>query len=122
LRGARRDVRRFLPSYRVYAHASYHESSSLAIIEAMAAGLPIITGGIGPLPELCDDGVEGRYWPLDNPARAADVLVQFLGSEPARSRAAAAAKDRFHREFASTILAPRLTSFLLGGLPTGAAQ
>ena len=39
--GFRADARSFLPRYRAYVHASYSESSSLAIIEAMAAGLPI---------------------------------------------------------------------------------
>src|SRR5256885_1230703 len=53
-RGFRPDVRDLLPGYRVYVHASYTESSSLAIMEAMAAGLPIVAGGIGPIPELCD--------------------------------------------------------------------
>jgi glycosyltransferase involved in cell wall biosynthesis len=60
LRGFRPDVRDFLPGYRAYVHASYSESSSLAIMEAMAAGLPIVTGNTGPISELCDDGVEGR--------------------------------------------------------------
>jgi hypothetical protein len=34
----------------------------------MAAGLPIFAAVIGPIAELCDDGVEARFWPLDNPA------------------------------------------------------
>ena len=67
-RGFRPDVREFLPAYRAYVHASYAESSSLAIIEAMAAGLPIVAGDIGPISELCDDGAEARFWPLDDPA------------------------------------------------------
>jgi glycosyltransferase involved in cell wall biosynthesis len=75
LRGYRADVRDFLPGYRAYVHASYSESSSLAIMEAMAAGLPVVAGAIGPLAELCDEGVEGRFWPLDDPARAASILL-----------------------------------------------
>ena len=51
-RGFRPDVRTFLSGYRAYVHASYSESSSLAIIEAMAAGLPIVAGNIGPSPNL----------------------------------------------------------------------
>ena len=40
--GFRTDVRDQLPGYRAYVHAAYAETSSLAIIEAMAAGLPIV--------------------------------------------------------------------------------
>ena len=91
LRGFRADVREFLPAYRAYVHASYSESSSLAIMEAMDAGLPIVAGNTGPISELCDDGVEARFWPLDDPAGAAAVLIELLDCEPARLTAARAA-------------------------------
>jgi glycosyltransferase involved in cell wall biosynthesis len=113
-RGFRRDLRSFLPGYRAYVHASYSESSSLSIIEAMAAGLPIVAGNIGPISELCDDGTEARFWSLDDPAQAAATLMELLDSEPARLAAASAASERFRRDFAADLLAPRLRSFLLG--------
>ena len=114
-RGYHTDVRDFLPRYRAYIHTSYSESSSLAIIESMAAGLPIVTGNIGPIAELCDDGVEARFWSLDDPAEAGATLIEFLGSEPDRLKAAAAASERFLRDFDASVLAPRLHSFLKGG-------
>ena len=77
-RGFRPDVRGFLPGYRAYVHASYSESLPLAIIEAMAAGLPIVAGNTGGICELCDDGVEVRFWSLDDPAQAAATLSDFL--------------------------------------------
>jgi glycosyltransferase involved in cell wall biosynthesis len=114
LRGFRRDVRDFLPGYRAYLHASYSESSSLAIMEAMDAGLPVVAAPIGPLGELFDDGVEGRYWPLGDPGRAADVLIGLVEDEPVRLKAARAAHDRFCRDYDATVVGPRLKSFLLG--------
>lgn len=113
-RGFRPDVRDFLPGYRAYVHASYSESQGLAIIEAMAAGLPIVTGDIGGISEVCDDGVEARFWPLDDPVRAASTLIDLLDDEAARARTAAAAAERFHRDFDAAVVAPRLRSFLLG--------
>ena len=113
-RGFRRDVSDFLPGYRAYVHAAHAETSSLAIMEAMAAGLPIVSGKIGPIPELCDDGAEARFWPLDDPARAAATLIGLLDSEPARLMAARAASARYRRDFDANVIAPRLRSFLLG--------
>jgi glycosyltransferase involved in cell wall biosynthesis len=95
-------------------HASYSESSSLAIIEAMAAGLPIVAADIGPISELCDDGVEARFWSPDDPDQAAAMLIDLLDSEPARLLAASAARQRFHRDFDAEVVGPRLRSFLLG--------
>lgn len=113
-RGFRPDVRDFLPGYRAYVHASYSESQGLAIIEAMAAGLPIVTGDVGGISEVCDDGVEARFWPLDDPAKAASTLLDLLDDEAARARTAAAAAERFHRDFDVAVVAPRLRSFLMG--------
>jgi glycosyltransferase involved in cell wall biosynthesis len=110
--GFRRDVRDFLPNYRLYVHSSYTETSSLAIIEAMCAGLPILAAPVGGVPELFDDGVEGRYWSLDDPARAAAILIDLLENEPERLAAAKAARDRFSRQFDANVVVPRLLAFL----------
>lgn len=114
LHGFQPDARDRLPGYRAYVHASYSESSSFAIIEAMAAGLPIVAGDTGPLTELFDEAVEGHFWPLDDPVRAATVLVGLMNDEAARSMAGAAARARFRRDFDAEVIAPRLLSFVLG--------
>ena len=116
-RGFRSDVRDFLPGYRAYIHAAYSESLPLAIIEAMAAGLPVVTGDTGGISEICDDGVEARFWSLNDPAQAAATLIDFLDCEPARAKAARAASERFHRDFDADVIAPRLQAFLLGTAP-----
>jgi glycosyltransferase involved in cell wall biosynthesis len=121
-RGFRPDVRNFLSRYRAYAHASYSESSSLAIMEAMASGLPVVVGDIGPISELCDDGVEARFWPLDDPSRAAKVLIDLVDCEPDRLKAASAARERFRREFDANVVAPRLLSFLRDRDPSCSAE
>jgi glycosyltransferase involved in cell wall biosynthesis len=122
LHGFRRDVREFLPRYRAYVHAAYSEACPLAIIEAMAAGLPVVAGYLEPIAELCDDGVEGWFFPLDDPARAAATLIDVLDCEPARAKAARAASERFHRDFDAEVIAPRLLAFLQGAAPPAPAE
>lgn len=114
LRGFRSDVEEWLPGYRAYVHASYSESSSLAIMEAMAAGLPIVTSRIKALAELIDDPTEGRYWPIDDVARAADMLVGLVEDDAERRRAGAAARMRFERDYDADVVAPRLLQLLDG--------
>ena len=63
-RGFRADARDFLPGYKLYVHASLSEVMPLAIIEAMAAGLPVIAGNVGGISEIADDGLAVRFWPL----------------------------------------------------------
>jgi glycosyltransferase involved in cell wall biosynthesis len=78
----------------------------------MAAGLPILAGGIGPIAELVDDGSEARFWPLDDPEQAAEILIDMMNSEQDRFKAGAAARDRFHRDYDASVLGPRIRSFL----------
>jgi glycosyltransferase involved in cell wall biosynthesis len=118
-RGYRPDVRTFLPGYRAYVHACHLETGPLAIIEAMAAGLPVLAPNSGGPPELFDEGVEGRFWPVGDPEAAAAVLINVVGSEARRSEFAAGAFARFQRQFAADLVAPQPLSFLMAG--SGAA-
>lgn len=115
--GHRSDVRRRLPAYRAYVHASLRESQSLAIIEAQAAGLPVVTADVGGVRSVCGDGAGSRFWPLDDADRAARILIDLLDDEAARSRAAAASLARFRDAFATDAVAPRLCDFLMGPSP-----
>ena len=110
--GFRRDAPRLLPGYRLYVHASYSESSSLAIMEAMGAGLPTVSSDAGALPELFEDPDHGRFWPLDDPQRGAEILVDFLESEEEVQRAGRAALEKFRSDYDAEVVAPRLVSFL----------
>ncbi|KGN40631.1 glycosyltransferase family 4 protein [Knoellia aerolata] len=112
LHGFRDDVQVLLPGYRVYVHASYSESSSLAIMEAMAAGLPVVSSPIGALTELFREPDEGRFWPIDDPERAANILVGLLEDHDELDRAGRAARARFDREYDADVVAPQLLAFL----------
>lgn len=111
-RGFRLDVRQMLPGYRAYVHACAVETGPISIIEALAAGLPVLAPGRGGVPELISDGVEGRFWPLDDPGKAASMLSDLLDDEHARSATARAAAARFRARFETSVVAPRLLEFL----------
>jgi glycosyltransferase involved in cell wall biosynthesis len=115
-------VRQQLPRYLAYVHSSLSEACPLAVIEAMASGLPVVAGDIGPMAELCEDGAEARFWPLDDPARAAGMLIALLETGRDRERAAAAALARFRRDYNAEVNGPRLHDFLLGKAAQTAIQ
>jgi len=94
----------------------------LAIIEAMAAGLPVVAAASGGVAELFDDGVEGRLWPLDDPDQAAAILIALMDDEEKRSLAGAAALARFRRDFDAEVTAPRLLSFVMDPDPAFAGS
>ena len=112
LRGFRRDVPRLLPGYRLYVHASYSESSSLAIMEAMGAGLPVVSSDAGALPELFEEPEHGRFWPIDDPQRGAEILIDLVDSDEEVRRAGRAALEKFRSDYDAEVVAPRLVAFL----------
>jgi|GEM_PF-7018032 len=102
-----------LAGYRAYVHAARRESFGVAILEAMTAGLPVLAPQVGAIPQILDDGVEGRTWELDEPDRAADLLIELLDNEAARERMASAARRRAVSTYSSDVVCPRLYAFLV---------
>ena len=101
-----------LPRYAAYVHASYSESLPLAIIEAMAVGLPVVATAAGGVGELYEDPEQGRYWPIDDVSYAARILIDLLEHPDELERAGLAAKEKFSRAYDADVLAPRLLQFL----------
>jgi glycosyltransferase involved in cell wall biosynthesis len=95
------DRRRLADLYRgasMFVLSSDEEGQSIAAVEAMASGLPVVaTSCVGP-PEIITDGVEGVLTPVRAVDALADAIVR-LDAVPARRRAMSqAARSRAVRE------------------------
>jgi glycosyltransferase involved in cell wall biosynthesis len=113
--GFQRDAARLLSQHRAYAHSAIMENLPIAVIEALAAGLPVVAAPVGGIPELFTDEVEGSYWPLDDPAEGARRIISLL-DDPARYVSnAVAARRRFAERFAPEVAGDPLLAFLCLG-------
>ncbi|UUN26031.1 glycosyltransferase [Streptomyces sp. FIT100] len=92
--GFRTDVAGFLARADVVVLPSLYEGSSNAVMEAMAAGRPVVATAVGGTPELLQDGRGVLVAPAD-PTALADGLRSVLGD-----REAAAGLGRRAREWA----------------------
>ncbi|MFF1823041.1 glycosyltransferase [Kribbella sp. NPDC058245] len=110
--GYQSDPRPILRQHQVYCHTATMESFGIVLVEAMAEGLPVLTAPVGGIPDVVQPGVEGLYWPLDDAAAGADVLIGLMWDPAARSRMAAAARTRFESDFAAEVVGRRLHTFL----------
>lgn len=96
--GYRADVRDVMPAFDVYLNCSTYEGVSLTILEAMAAGVPVVATPVGGNPEVVIDGETGCLVP-GSPRALADAVVGLL-LDPARRRVMGqAGRWRVHTHF-----------------------
>lgn len=106
------DPRAQLRRHRLYCHTARMESFGIALIEAMAEGLPVVAAPVGGIPEIIRPGVNGELWPLDDAERAADVLVGMLSDAGRLTALGQAAREDARTRFSGAQVAPRLLAFL----------
>ena len=75
--GERRDVGRWLRAADVFVLSSISEGLPIALLEAMAAGLPAIVTDVGGLPELVALSGAGQTVPAGNVQRLTDAIVEY---------------------------------------------
>lgn len=68
---------------RIIALPSLTESESFGMVlaEAMSCGVPVIGSRIGGIPNVIDDGVNGRLVTPNDPAQLADAMIDMLQDE-----------------------------------------
>jgi glycosyltransferase involved in cell wall biosynthesis len=87
-------ARAALAAMDLFVAPSRTEGLGVAIIEALAAGLPVLASRVGGIPEVVTDGECGRLLPPDEPQAWADAILRAAGGEDPLERWSAAATRR----------------------------
>jgi glycosyltransferase involved in cell wall biosynthesis len=92
--GVRNDVEDLVGELAVFVLTSLWEGLPLAIIEAMAAGVPIVASRVDGVAEAVTDGIEGFLVEPKDSSAFADRIVTLLGDDALRRRTGDAARAR----------------------------
>lgn len=92
--GRRMDVRAILNRARIFVLLSPSEGMSIAMLEAMACGLPVVVTDVGELGDALRVGAGGRLVDYQNPGEVARMLEELLSDEPTCGQMACNARMR----------------------------
>lgn len=114
--GHRDDVPALLADADVFVLPSRSEAFPNAVMEAMAAGLPVVATAVGGIPELVADGHTGRLVPTGDPEALALALIELLDEPRRAAQLGLAARQRVEQMFSFDRMVDQFANLYLGQL------
>jgi sugar transferase (PEP-CTERM/EpsH1 system associated) len=111
--GEAADVSQWLGGARLFVLPSHTEGVSLTILEAMAAGVPVIATRVGGTPEVVHDQQTGLLVPPRNPAALAEAILRLWRQRSERERLAERARRYVSESFCVRNMVRRYESLYL---------
>ena len=110
LLGERTDATRLMQAADFLVLPSLHEGMSNVVLEAMAAGCPVVASAVGGTPELIENERTGLLFPSDDEVALASMLSRVTTSEVLRTGLADAGSQRIARKHTRAALASATAS------------
>ena len=98
LLGVRGDVPRLLAASDLFVNSSIREGLPVAVLEAMAAGRPVVATSVGDVPQVVVEGT-GVLVPPKQPDRLAQEMLALLGDDERRKALGQAAQDHVRNHY-----------------------
>lgn len=121
LLGLRTDVARLLPAADLFLLTSLTEGIPVTLIEAMAAGLPVVGTRVGGMGEVVEEGATGLLAPSGDDAALAACVLRLADDAGARGRMGRLGRARAQRLFAEERMHAAYIRLLREMLPGGVA-
>src|SRR5262249_44366577 len=96
----------------LFALPTRADCTPLAVMEALAAGLPVVAAQVGGIPDLARDGETGKLVPRDDTKSLGDALEMLIEDAGRRRAISALARAEAERRFAASANARRVFEFV----------
>jgi glycosyltransferase involved in cell wall biosynthesis len=106
--GHRDDVDLLMAALDVCVLPSLDEPLGMAVLEAMAAGLPVVASDVGGLPECLGHGETGTLVPPADAGALADAIIPLLRNPRRRRKLGENGRKRVREHFSAESQTPRI--------------
>lgn len=97
--GHRPDAARYLPAMDLFVTSSVEEGLGTSILDAQAAGVPVVASRSGGIPEALHEGVTGLIVPAADPPGLARAVLTLLRDPERRARMGQAGRHWVEERF-----------------------
>ncbi|MEZ5565651.1 MAG: glycosyltransferase family 4 protein [Gammaproteobacteria bacterium] len=84
----------YLAAFDIFVYPSRHEGLGSILLDALAAGLPVVATAVGGIPEVITDGENGRLVLPDDSEALESAIATFVDDAGLRSQVSAANRGR----------------------------
>jgi len=116
LLGSRQDVPGLLAAADIYVNSSLWEGTPVSVLEAMAAGLPVVATTVGESPFMLSQET-GVLVPHSQPQELAAAIISLLDSPQKRTELGLAARARVKKDYGRTLWSRNILSLYAKFLP-----
>lgn len=120
--GFREDVPALLRAMDVFVFPSLSEGLSLSLLEAMAAGLPVVATDVGGNPEIVRPGETGFLVPVRDPETLADRILTLLRDQALARAFGEAGRERVRQRFSLQVMLRAYADVYAAALAAGRAE
>ena len=97
--GFRTDIPQVLKLFDVFVMSSHMEGLCTSVMDAMAAGVPVVVTDAGGLPEIVQNEMNGLLVPAKKPPLLAEAILRLLKNREEGARFATAARETVREKF-----------------------
>jgi len=95
----RTDIPKILAASNLFVYPTLKDALPTALLEAMAAGVPIVASKIGGVPEIIENDVSGLLVPPASPSSFTEACLRLLCNPDLANRLTTAARDTINQRF-----------------------
>jgi glycosyltransferase involved in cell wall biosynthesis len=109
--GFQDNLQELYPAFDLYCHSSLEleaEAFPLAILRALATGLPVVATSVGGIRLMVQEGVSGYLTPPEDPSALATALTRVVNDQHLRQTMGMASFELFKKNFHASAMAVRV--------------